>query len=592
MRKISHACICSILLMLLLVSVSNAQEKIRTLEHGKYRTYDIKTEPIAIVNREIGDKPFKNDRQVVGDRDWLRDIALSVKNVSNKTIKNFEIDIIVEKQVNMTSDEVMILRFPTPESAYIVDGRPVDKYQPLKVLKPGEVVKIKVYDGQYRVFSDDLKKNGVTDIDHVSISFDIVRFDDGTGWLQGIETREDPNRPGSMIPIHDRPSPSLSQRFSTWLSSFGLINPVGKPLGQFAFIFPANSGFSFASTNVIQPMPPADCGWLDQTLEGWCGTLHGGCAIAGESACKYDVWLTFDHDVGGGAAFGFVASETAPWCHPASGNGGECSPETGGCGSFERTHWYQDAQCGSPHTCAQTSRWGCVSPYVDVGGVCQRSVAYQNACADGYDSFSCTCSEPPPPTPTPTPDDFEVCTCSPIVVDIAGNGFDLTNGQNGVRFDLNADSVRGRLSWTSANSDDAWLAIDRNNNGAIDDGTELFGNFSPQPDPPTGEEKNGFLALAMYDLPENGGNSDGKVSNVDSVFNNLRLWQDANHNGVSEPGELHTLISMGLASIDLDYKESNKADQYANRFRYRAKVQDIHGAQSGRWAWDVFLLTH
>lgn len=218
----------------------------------------------------------------------------------------------------------------------------------------------------------------------------------------------------------------------------------------------------------------------------------------------------------------------------------------------------------------------------------------------------------PTPSPTPTPqvaggctpgafvelwcDEYNYTTCrcdgtinkSPIIVDVKGDGFDLTDAAGGVNFDLDADGVTAeRVAWTAPGSDDAFLFIDRNGDGKVNNGTELFGEVAPQIHAPF---PNGFAALALYELATLGGNGDGRIDAFDAAYAEMRLWRDANHNGVSEPSELHTLPEMKVESISLDYRESGRRDKFGNAFRYRAKVNGPGASDTGRRAYDVFVV--
>lgn len=117
-------------------------------------------------------------------------------------------------------------------------------------------------------------------------------------------------------------------------------------------------------------------------------------------------------------------------------------------------------------------------------------------------------------------------------------------------------------------------------------GRELFGNMTEQPE---SVERQGFKALAVFDTATRGGNGDGRIDQRDAIFPSLRIWQDTNHNAISEGTELRTLLELDIAAIDLAYKESKRVDEYGNRFRYRAKIYDDNISRSARWAWDVFL---
>jgi hypothetical protein len=172
----------------------------------------------------------------------------------------------------------------------------------------------------------------------------------------------------------------------------------------------------------------------------------------------------------------------------------------------------------------------------------------------------------------------------------------LTSAADGVIFDIRGDGRPIQLAWTAESSTNAFLALDRNGNGKIDNGKELFGNFTDQPPCPDGGGacRNGYRALAEFDKLQNGGNGDGIIDRRDAIFPHLLLWIDENHDGISQPNELHSLPELGVVSLSLTYKESRRTDQFGNQFRYRDAVNpdpETGEPKDGRWAYDVFFMT-
>jgi hypothetical protein len=177
---------------------------------------------------------------------------------------------------------------------------------------------------------------------------------------------------------------------------------------------------------------------------------------------------------------------------------------------------------------------------------------------------------------------------SPILVDLDRNFFHLTGLGDPVLFDIDADGDLEVLSWTAAGQLDAFLWLDRNGNGTVDTGAELFGNYTPLIDGTTAA--NGYLALAEFDLPAMGGNDNRRIDAGDVIYPELRLWIDDNHNGASEPEEILTLAEAGVTRIVLLYLTTRVHDQHGNYFRYVSAARIVvGGSERPTWTTDVFF---
>ncbi|MDD6827015.1 MAG: calcium-binding protein, partial [Oscillospiraceae bacterium] len=136
----------------------------------------------------------------------------------------------------------------------------------------------------------------------------------------------------------------------------------------------------------------------------------------------------------------------------------------------------------------------------------------------------------------------------PLILDLDGDGYNIESKKNGTYFDLNCNGFAERINWTRR---DAILALDKNQNGLIDDGSEVFGDYHLLADGT--RAKNGFEALSQYDE-----NNDGLINSDDSVFSKLQLWIDSDGNGRTDEGELFSLKDKKIAEIKLDYEEVNQ----------------------------------
>jgi hypothetical protein len=172
------------------------------------------------------------------------------------------------------------------------------------------------------------------------------------------------------------------------------------------------------------------------------------------------------------------------------------------------------------------------------------------------------------------PDDDDItCTGSPLVLDLEGDGLAITSVRRGVHFNLLG---HGRVATAWVKSDDALLALDRNGNGRIDDGSELFGEAQGLGGVPA---RDGFQALSRIDDVRHGGNQDGVVDGNDWMFRELRLWNDRNRDGISQPKELRSLPEANVQTLHLSWVQMDPTfDVHGNDLSMQGCFQRTDGS--------------
>ncbi len=198
-------------------SVADAQEKLRIIQEAEQEN-----SPVVVVSRHVGDKTFdrshRNRHGITAGHNWLNSLSFDVKNVSNKNVTYIILHLQIPKSGKMERNG-MIVPFVFGNRVASAATANKDSSSPLELLKPGDVVKLKMSDLVRTKLEDYLKKYDAEDIEQIKTDIREVHFDDGTGWSLGHELRQDPSNPKRWRSvIQGRMKNHMSS--SVWMSAF------------------------------------------------------------------------------------------------------------------------------------------------------------------------------------------------------------------------------------------------------------------------------------------------------------------------------------------------------------------------------------
>ncbi len=166
-----------------------SQDKPRAINESKH-VYNTEP-PIAIVERTLNGKNFSGEEEVLAGQNWLKDLKLTVKNTSSKTIVYFHIEFVIPKSERLTNRVAIPVRFGTPLFLLTDNGMTYIDKKNRELLRPGETVTVSVKESVLEAFTKSLKRREAENFDSVTMNIRDVDFEDFSGWSYGNEWQRD-----------------------------------------------------------------------------------------------------------------------------------------------------------------------------------------------------------------------------------------------------------------------------------------------------------------------------------------------------------------------------------------------------------------